>query len=193
MSTARDHHCGYCGKAVPTIGGVKRHIARRPECRKCWEAMVAQADSVSVFDEPEIKQDQFDGDEQDDILTDHQPGPPPDGMEDWQPPTRTHTRSPASDTLEVPKHPRATVEDIADEDEGGPGPFLENFDGAGKVLRETSTTFDRFQTERAAKDEPTYFPFKDNDEWDLAAWMMKHLGQTRIDEFLKLPIVSLLT
>ncbi|KIK80299.1 hypothetical protein PAXRUDRAFT_15863 [Paxillus rubicundulus Ve08.2h10] len=180
MSTACDHHCGYCGKAVPTIGGVKRHIARHPECCKCWEAMVAQADGVSVFDEPEIKQDQFDGDEQDDILTDHQPGPPPDGMEDWQPPTHTHTCSPASDTSEVPKCPRATVEDVADEDEGGSGRFFKNFDGAGK-------------TERAAKNEPTYFLFEDNDEWDLTAWMMKHLGQTRIDEFLKLLITCNLT
>ncbi|KIJ10868.1 hypothetical protein PAXINDRAFT_16199 [Paxillus involutus ATCC 200175] len=190
MSTARDHHCGYCEKAVPTIGSVKRHIARYPECHKHWEAMVAQANGVSVFDKPEIKQDQFNGDKQNDILTDHQQGPSPDGMEDWQPPTCTYTCSPASDTSEVPKPPRATVEDVADEDEGGPSRFFENFDGAAKVLCEASTTSNRFQTERAAKNEPTYFPFKDNDKWDLAAWMIKHLGQTHIDELLKLPIVQ---
>jgi hypothetical protein len=29
------------------------------------------------------------------------------------------------------------------------------------------------------------------EEWELAEWLIKSLGQTQMDEFLKLPIVSL--
>jgi hypothetical protein len=143
MSPAQGHYCGYCGKAVPTLSSVKKHIASHPECWQRWEAMVAQDDGVSIFDEPEINQDQFTGgDEQDNLLTNHQPGPNPEEMEDWQPPPCTRTHLPASDTLQEPKHTRVTVEDVADEDEGGPGHFFENFDGARKVLHEVPTAFD---------------------------------------------------
>ncbi|KAH7906526.1 hypothetical protein BJ138DRAFT_1137941 [Hygrophoropsis aurantiaca] len=33
-------------------------------------------------------------------------------------------------------------------------------------------------------------PFRDEDEWELARFLMKNLGQTKIDEFLKLPIAK---
>ncbi|KAJ7693514.1 hypothetical protein B0H14DRAFT_3100718 [Mycena olivaceomarginata] len=33
-------------------------------------------------------------------------------------------------------------------------------------------------------------PFRDNDEWELAKWLIKHVGHTATQEFLKLPIIS---
>ncbi|KAF7363212.1 hypothetical protein MVEN_00674000 [Mycena venus] len=33
-------------------------------------------------------------------------------------------------------------------------------------------------------------PFRDNDEWQLAKWLIKHVGHTATEEFLKLPIIS---
>ncbi|KAL6300198.1 hypothetical protein BKA93DRAFT_740929 [Sparassis latifolia] len=35
-----------------------------------------------------------------------------------------------------------------------------------------------------------YAPFSDEEEWQLAEWLMKHLGQNRIDEYLDLPITK---
>ncbi|KAJ7801547.1 hypothetical protein B0H14DRAFT_2248060, partial [Mycena olivaceomarginata] len=32
-------------------------------------------------------------------------------------------------------------------------------------------------------------PFKDKAEWELAKWLIKHIGHTAADEFLKLSIV----
>ena len=33
-------------------------------------------------------------------------------------------------------------------------------------------------------------PFADEEEWELVKWLMKNVGQTKADDFLKLPIVS---
>ncbi len=33
-------------------------------------------------------------------------------------------------------------------------------------------------------------PFADEDEWQLAEWLLKNVGQMQADAFLKLPIVS---
>jgi hypothetical protein len=33
-------------------------------------------------------------------------------------------------------------------------------------------------------------PFSDVEEWDLVKWLFKHVGQTGMEEFTKLPIVS---
>ncbi|KAJ6629828.1 hypothetical protein B0H10DRAFT_1743319, partial [Mycena sp. CBHHK59/15] len=33
-------------------------------------------------------------------------------------------------------------------------------------------------------------PFRDDDEWQLAKWLIKHVGHTATEEFLKLPIIS---
>jgi hypothetical protein len=42
--------------------------------------------------------------------------------------------------------------------------------------------------EKEGEDE--WAPFADREEWGLAEWLIKSLGQTCTDEFLKLPIVS---
>jgi hypothetical protein len=39
--------------------------------------------------------------------------------------------------------------------------------------------------------EDKWAPFCNKEEWGLAEWLVKSLGQTRMDEILKLPIVSL--
>ena len=35
-------------------------------------------------------------------------------------------------------------------------------------------------------------PFSNEEEWQLARWLMKNVGQSKTDEFLRLPIVSCL-
>ncbi|KAG1825196.1 hypothetical protein EV424DRAFT_1471780 [Suillus variegatus] len=43
---------------------------------------------------------------------------------------------------------------------------------------------------RMEEGEDPWSPFEDAEEWDLAQWLVKNLGQTRTDEFLKLPITQ---
>ena len=42
---------------------------------------------------------------------------------------------------------------------------------------------------RANAEVDEWAPFKDEEEWELFRWLIKHVGQNRIDEFLKLSIV----
>lgn len=194
MPSTREHHCGYCGKSLPTIAGVKKHVAKRPECRERWEAMVSRTEDVSVFDED---QDNYDDDQRTmqekpmPFSEPRSPGPTPDAMEDWEPPSLPRTRSLSAGESEPPKRSKRGVqmEDVTDEEELEPGRFFESFEGAGGVLRENPSPFEDYQRKRQENGEHTYSPFDDEEEWDLAAWMMKNLGQTRMDEFLKLPIV----
>jgi hypothetical protein len=44
------HCCGFCGKEFPTRGGVKRHIASRPECRRQWELMIEEKEDFAAYD-----------------------------------------------------------------------------------------------------------------------------------------------
>ncbi|KAG1883131.1 hypothetical protein F4604DRAFT_1576473 [Suillus subluteus] len=40
-------------------------------------------------------------------------------------------------------------------------------------------------------DSGVWGPFKDEEEWQLAKWLIQNAGQNQTDQFLKLPIVSL--
>lgn len=35
-----------------------------------------------------------------------------------------------------------------------------------------------------------FVPFASEDEWGMAGWLMKNVGQNKTEEFLKLPMVS---
>ncbi|KAG1861276.1 hypothetical protein F4604DRAFT_1882477 [Suillus subluteus] len=56
------------------------------------------------------------------------------------------------------------------------------------LLHEGETKFERYRRHQEEEVEDRWSPFEDAEEWDLAEWLVKNLGQTRTDEFLKLPI-----
>ncbi|KAG1897031.1 uncharacterized protein F5891DRAFT_1130082 [Suillus fuscotomentosus] len=87
----------------------------------------------------------------------------------------------------APKHRRVTIEEVEDEDHAQ---YFEQCVGAGQTLREGKTGFERFQEYKECMGEDKWAPFDGGEEWGLAEWLVKNLGQTRTDEFLKLPIVS---
>ncbi|KAI0694129.1 hypothetical protein BC835DRAFT_1415509 [Cytidiella melzeri] len=60
----------------------------------------------------------------------------------------------------------------------------------GSILRESPTAFEHIQDSNILKVGEAFGPFKDKEEWDLAAWMLKNIGHTAGDEFLKLPIIQ---
>ncbi|KAG1868181.1 hypothetical protein C8R48DRAFT_549442, partial [Suillus tomentosus] len=53
------------------------------------------------------------------------------------------------------------------------------------------TNFEKHQQYKEDEGEDKWAPFGNEEEWGLAEWLVKSLGQTKTDEFLKLPIVSL--
>ncbi|KAJ7195819.1 hypothetical protein GGX14DRAFT_376655 [Mycena pura] len=62
--------------------------------------------------------------------------------------------------------------------------------GAGATFGQGKTTFERIRDEEILTGGTVLGPFRDDDEWQLAKWLIKHVGHTATDEFLKLPIIS---
>ncbi|KAG2082522.1 hypothetical protein BD769DRAFT_1305175, partial [Suillus cothurnatus] len=52
------------------------------------------------------------------------------------------------------------------------------------------TKFERYRRYQEEDVKDQWLPFEDVKEWDLAEWLVKNLGQTCTDEFLKLPITQ---
>ncbi|KAG1846303.1 hypothetical protein C8R48DRAFT_750604 [Suillus tomentosus] len=143
------HSCGFCGKPFPSRGGVKKHIATRPECRRKWESMVKDIDDEG-------------GAPTEFAYENHS----------FSPLRRSHSKSFGldEDNPVVSKSRRVTVKDVADKGD--------------------SRHFERYQRYKEGEGEDEWAPFCDKEEWGLAEWLVKSLGQTGTDEFLKLPITQ---
>jgi len=71
------------------------------------------------------------------------------------------------------------------------GHFTEQYPGiAAMILGKAKTVFKSLEAAEVERGDGKWAPFCDEDEWELARFLMKNLGQTKIDEFLKLPSVS---
>ncbi|KAG2150669.1 uncharacterized protein EDB93DRAFT_1083873 [Suillus bovinus] len=90
----------------------------------------------------------------------------------------------------APKSQHVTVEDVADKGEvvEGGGHYFKQCSDGGWALREGETEFERYQKYKEGMGEDKWAPFSAREEWGLAEWLVKSLGQTRTNEFLKLPI-----
>jgi hypothetical protein len=83
------------------------------------------------------------------------------------------------------------IEEIEDEDAQWPQSHRETYpDHVAKVLGRGKTVFEELQDKQEAMGESEWAPFESRDEWELAQWLMKNVGQRSIDEYLKLSIVS---
>ncbi|GJE96278.1 hypothetical protein PsYK624_124720 [Phanerochaete sordida] len=112
---------------------------------------------------------------------------------------RDHFRpAPTSLSCQEPPSKRARVDDVSDEDEdmeAGGHPRRPWIDYSPRLDVKTKgkglNLFEKIGAEQAAKDNP-WAPFADEEEWELAHWLMtRGLSQAAIDDYLKLPIVSL--
>ena len=71
------------------------------------------------------------------------------------------------------------------------GCFTEKYTGVtATTLGRGKTIFKALEATELKKDDSEWVPFRDEDEWHLAQFLMKNLGQTKINEFLKLSHVS---
>ncbi|KAJ7147090.1 hypothetical protein C8R43DRAFT_1196388 [Mycena crocata] len=62
--------------------------------------------------------------------------------------------------------------------------------GAGATYGRGKTAFEIIRDEEILTGGTVLGPFRDDDEWQLAKWLIKHVGHTATDEFLKLSIIS---
>ncbi|KAJ6619442.1 hypothetical protein B0H10DRAFT_2163885 [Mycena sp. CBHHK59/15] len=61
---------------------------------------------------------------------------------------------------------------------------------AGATYGPAKTTFELIRDDEILTPGTVLGPFRDDDEWQLAKWLIKHVGHTATEEFLKLPIIS---
>lgn len=83
------------------------------------------------------------------------------------------------------------IEDVVDEDD--PSYYLDEFpleQEAGAAFGEGRTSFHKIRDDQVLNGAEILGPFRDNDEWELAKWLIKNVGHNQADAFLKLPIVS---
>ncbi|KAJ6585887.1 hypothetical protein B0H19DRAFT_1060069 [Mycena capillaripes] len=62
--------------------------------------------------------------------------------------------------------------------------------GAGATFGAGKTAFELIRDDEILKGGTVLGPFQDDDEWQLAKWLIKHVGHTATEEFLKLSIIS---
>jgi len=69
--------------------------------------------------------------------------------------------------------------------------FTEQYAGiAAMILDKRQMVFESLEAAGLEEGESEWTPFHDEDEWDLARFLMKNLRQKKIDEWLKLSHVS---
>ena len=81
---------------------------------------------------------------------------------------------------------RARVEDLPDDDWRGQS-WQEEFPShlnAGTNHSISSTQFEKFQDEKILEGGDIWGPFKSEEEWQLAKWLIKNVGHTQAENFL---------
>ena len=107
-------------------------------------------------------------------------------------PWPTHVQSPtADDIFSSPKVKRAQVEEVDDDDAPMVGQYTEEYPGQVEdALGKDKTKFEKIHDDQSMEGMKPHAPFTDEEEWESVKWLMKNVGQTKADNFLKLPIVS---
>ncbi|KAG2363978.1 hypothetical protein BDR07DRAFT_1280969 [Suillus spraguei] len=102
-----------------------------------------------------------------------------------------HTAEPlSSPTLNhtVREHHQVHVEELPD-DSTPIHDDTQRIDSYPMCYPPSLTTYIRHAQE-TSNDEGVWGPFKDEEEWQLAKWLIQNVGQNQMDKFLKLPIIQ---
>jgi hypothetical protein len=171
--------CQFCLKAFPTQRAVNQHISASKICIEEWHKKIIRK---NINPSPKRRR----------IYS-----PEPSFLDDLPNADLMDILNDADDFLEpgqqTPSH-RATVEVGDDnEDDYNPTPlrYVEPFPGpAGEPLRREKTRFEMLQEIQKSEEKSPWEPFSSREEWGLAEWLMKNVGQKSTNEYLQLPIVS---
>ncbi|KAJ7725295.1 hypothetical protein DFH07DRAFT_758708 [Mycena maculata] len=112
----------------------------------------------------------------------------------FDPPAAAAASPPASSAPGNPppsswKRPRATVEEVEDEDARWVQDYPEEKE-AGVPLEKCKTFFEKYRADQKREGHAPWYPFESKEEWELARWLMTSgLSQKKTDEFLKLKSV----
>lgn len=181
----RIFRCTFCGKTPPTIQGLRSHLSQRKPCRDAMRRRLAAKDqSRSATPEQQSEMDdQHTELDSDAMIIDHELD-----VEEENPGQAAANGEPNCQ----PENRRPTVEDVDDEDDNTDR-WIEDYPRpAGIPIRPAQTYFEELREDQKEHGKNPWAPFTDQEEWELAQWLMLNVGQNATDKFLKLPIVSIL-
>ena len=187
------NYCGYCGKGpFATESGLNKHIGQSKDCQEKSRLGFQFYTSTLWKSAPDASND------------------PPSSRS--PPPNETGAHHDVGDL----EHDLLSAEQNFSLDSrtgmsGLPVPQTEHNSNVPEEGIQESRYIEEYPTERKAgavwgKDQPLFVkikgeqqqngtskwgPFKDQDEWELAEWLSKNVGQKQTDVFLKLNIVSI--
>lgn len=190
------NYCGYCGKGpFLTQGGLNKHIGRSKDCQEKNQLAFKSYTSTLWKNAPDASN-----------VLPSSPPPPPDEtpgaqVEDLEHDLLTFEQNFSLDsTTETSNLPIQTEHtnlprQIFPEEKETPesGHYFEEYPTerkAGAAWGKDQPLFVRIQKEQQENGTSKWGPFKDQDEWELAEWLSKNVGQRQTDTFLKLNIVS---
>jgi hypothetical protein len=187
--------CDYCSARINTNQGLRSHISQSAACgRKYFEAN-APADAASdsgesvgseVVDAGEIGEDFGDialGSEGHPAISDDEMLDPPQQEDE---PNNTDPASTPPAASPAKKRPRATVEEVEDEDDCWAQNFPEAAQ-AGAAYEACRTQFEKLRDEQKGAGKAPWSPFESEDQWELARWLMTAgISLKKTDAFLKL-------
>lgn len=187
------YYCGFCGKLCETPHGLKRHIDRTPDCKKAsheefgqyansiWDDIPAIPDNVEHQPQPiDAEPDMLDFHLEEDIQMAEENLnllPPPQHLDEPQP-------WPQHATVDIPVNKEVNMEGAL---------YFEYFPEehmAGATWGRCKPLFESIVEEQKNLGGSRWAPFEDEEEWQLAEWLIQNVGQKQTDAFLKLCIVS---
>lgn len=177
--------CGYCFKEFFKAKDVQLHIGNSPRCRAVRNRERSRREPTQSPELEEESTNYTDPIHVDNVAQYQEEA-------DYVPSDRWEEVGLNEGNVDELPNRRTTVEEV--EDEEAPGRYGRDYnpDEVAHPLGEGQTVFERLrekQIEAGLASKP-WAPFEDEEEWDLAQWLIKEVSQTAADKFLKLAIVS---
>lgn len=208
--------CEWCGRDFPTNAARSQHIRKSQSCTKkrlrafqkltrqtayTASSRVSQPNSTDpsqhhLQNEDHLPFSSASHEENLCSLQQNIPGPhfgQPDTF--LRPSTTFDSPNDTPDLLDsnaVPPSQSARVEDVQDSDESRR--FIESYpmqQAAGAPFGTSRTSFESIRDDQILHGAEILGPFKNDQEWELAKWLIKNVGHNAAEEFLKLAVVSL--
>jgi hypothetical protein len=179
--------CEFCGRILSSSKGVKNHQSQTPECAEALEKLI-HSYNITAYDIDD------DGENLDPVTIHSQSQP--DHAQSRSPVFEPYMED-IEENVDPPNSPSrsASVEDVDDDDDHRRfiEPFPEEFQAGVPIngnLQKTEFEKMRDELEAGGYSSESFGPFVDHDDWELAEWLTRNIGQTAIDEYLQLHVVS---
>jgi hypothetical protein len=183
----RSPRCTYCLKRFPTESAVSRHVQATLTCREGWikdlkaNPTEKRAETVIATSAPGNDASQFQEDFPLDFI---QPSFEGDETASVDHPVKRRRLD----------QTRVDPEDLKNNRSDTKERYVESYPrNAGTPVSPcpAPTWFETLRDTQHRESENRWSPFLDEKEWHLALWLLNNVGHKAMDDFLKLPIVSI--